>query len=110
MIPIGFRKYEIKDLPSSGAEDCSYVYIASSAGISKIGCSKNPMARIKAIQGHTGLKFSEIYVSEPHIEAFKSELKVHELIRKNRLCGEYQGRQKGQRTQLDQAPYARNRS
>jgi hypothetical protein len=70
-------------------EAVGVVYVIKKHGATKIGRSKNHTARIKALQDANGIKFDDIYVSNPTIHYSKIERMIHDKFKDKRLYGEW---------------------
>ena len=71
-------------------EQTGHVYaLLSTDGLVKIGRTKNPKPRIRAISTHTGRDFVRVYVSPPTIAYAGLERSLHEMFAADRIRGEW---------------------
>jgi hypothetical protein len=87
MSKIKFINNNLSDFPLRSEDPV--VYIASTGEITKVGCTRHPLSRIASIQSKIGEVFREVYISQPHKLAFCSERKIHKILDKYRLHGEW---------------------
>lgn len=76
--------------PTVSARDLKHVYVLlSKNGNVKIGVSKNIVKRIAAIEGASGYKIEDYYITEKCSNSYAIEHMAHEYFRNGRLFGEW---------------------
>lgn len=76
--------------PTVSARDLKHIYVLLSKNKNvKIGVSKNIIKRISAIEGASGYKIVDYFITEKCSNSYEIEHMAHQYFRDNRLFGEW---------------------
>lgn len=75
-------------MTQKGQPKAIYV-MESEIGLVKLGISENPGARMRTIQGASGIRLELVHSSEHRLDAKAVEFAAHHLLREKRKTGEW---------------------